>query len=628
MVRARGFADLERRVSSTLTHAAPGDAVSLSATHLLASRRTRLAVAAAGIALGLGGLVLVATSSHLLHPTEYGIVLANLVIGTTLVAVYWARRRPGNRVAVLLLGVALAGAFISLQGATNPLLHSIGVLFDPVLFVLAYVAVFSFPGGRLSSLVDRLLTAAMALVVVVGFLPWFFFSPVVAGGNPLAGCNASCPDNALMIADRPGIAGGLGEAEEYGATIVAAAIAVVFIWRLVVARRPRRRAALPVYLPTLLLTIPFSLFHANNAGLIGLTAPQAWRLGWVVNAGRATLAYGFALAIVQADLAAGGVFKRLMGRLSAGATVSELREVTARVLDDPTLDLAFRAGESAGYVDSRGNAFDPARVNAACSATPVLEDGRAVAYVVHDPELAADPELLGAAGRALLLALESGRLERELELKRSELLVSNARAAAAGEAERRRIEQDLHDGAQQHLIALRVKMELTRDLAVEDPRVADRLGALGEELEDVLRELRELAHGDYPPLLRDGGLAQALGTVARRSAHQVELDADGVGRYSPNVESAVYFCCLEGLQNVAKHAGADATARLRLWTADENVWFEIADDGAGCDPDRIALGNGLANMNERVAALEGTLAVESARGQGTMVRGYVSAAAA
>jgi signal transduction histidine kinase len=615
-------------VSNTLTHAAPGDAVSLSATHLLAFRRTRLSIAGAGIALGLGGLVLVATSDHLLHPTAYGIALANLVIGTTLVAVYWARRRPGNRIAVLLLGVALAGAFLSLQGASDPLLHSIGVLFDPVLFVLAYVAVFSFPGGRLSSLVDQLLTAAMAVVVLAAFLPWFFFSPVVAGGNPLAGCNAKCPENALMIADRPGVAGGLGQAEEYGATIVAAAIAVVFIWRLVVARRPRRRAAFPVYLPTLLLTVPFSFFHAYNAGLISLTAPQAWRLGWVVNAGRGTLAYGFALAIVQADLAAGGVFKRLMGRLSAGATVSELREVTTKVLDDPTLDLAFRAGHSAGYVDSRGDAFDPAHVNAARSATPVLEDGRAVAYVVHDPELAADPELLGAAGRALLLALESGRLERELELKTSELVVSNARAAAAGEAERRRIEQDLHDGAQQHLIALRVKMELARDLAAEDPRLADRLGALGEELEDVLRELRELAHGDYPPLLRDGGLAQALGTVARRSAHQVELDADGVGRYSPEVESAVYFCCLEALQNVGKHAGADATARLRLWTADEHVWFEIADDGAGCDPDRIARGNGLANMNERVAALEGTVAVESARGRGTTVRGYVAAEAA
>ena len=187
MVRARGFADLERRVSNTLTHAAPGDAVSLSATHLLAARRTRLAVAVAGIALGLGGLLIVATSDHLLHPTAYAIVLANLVIGTTLVAVYWAERRPANRIALLLLGVALAGAFLSLQGATSPLLHSVGVLFDPVLFVLTYVAVFSFPAGRLRSPVDRLLVAAMTAVVLAAFLPWFLLSRFVAGGSPLAG---------------------------------------------------------------------------------------------------------------------------------------------------------------------------------------------------------------------------------------------------------------------------------------------------------------------------------------------------------------------------------------------------------------------------------------------------------
>jgi signal transduction histidine kinase len=617
-------------MSSAMSGAVSADPIARRSTAapLLTGRRQRVAVAFVGVTAGLGALALVATSDHLLHPEAYGIVIANVVIGSVGVALYWAARRPGNRIALSLLALSAAAAGIGLQGASSPLLHSVGVLFDPVVFVLGYIVVFSFPDGRVSRPLERLLVVAMAIVVLVGFLPWFFFSPVVAGGNPLAGCNAACPHNALMIADRPGIAVGVGKAEEYATVAVAAAIVLALAYRLVSTTRPRVRASIPVYVPAFLLTIPFTLFHAYGAGWIQLSADDVWTLGWFVNAGRATLVYGLVFAILQADLAAGFVLKRMMARLSPNANAAELRTLMADALDDPSLELAFRVGRSHTYLDSRTEPIVPTYASTRDrSATPVERNGEPVAYIVHDAALGADPELLHAAGQALLLALEGGRLEQELRSKTAELLASKAEVIAAGEAERRRIEQDLHDGAQQHLIALRVKVELARELAAEDASLAAKLGDLGEELEDVLHELRALAQGGYPPLLREGGLEEALATVALRSPQCVDLEARGVGRYPREVESAVYFCCLEGLQNVAKHAGGDARATVRIWPDNGRLWFEISDDGAGCEPEASrGNGNGLANMSDRVGPFGGTLVVDSSPGAGTSVRGSVSTA--
>jgi len=617
-------------VASALSHAiAPSERVSSPESTLLARRVPRVVVASLGVSVGTAAFALLATSDHLLHPDAYGLAVANVVIGSVGVALYWAARRPGNRLVVPLLAYAGAAAVIGLQGAADPLLHSIGVLFDPVLFVLGYVVVFCFPEGRLSRRLERSLVAAMAVVVVVGFLPWFFFSPVVAGGNPLAGCNAACPHNALMIADRPGIASGLGDAEEYATVVVAVAIAAALLFRLARSTRPRRRASIPVYVPALLLTVPFAIFHAWGADWISLTADQGWKIGWLVNAGRATLAYGLALAILQADLAAGIVFKRVMSRLAAERhpDAADLRDTMADVLDDRSLELAFRVGRSPGYVDSRGRPADPAHP-AGRASTAVTRRGEPVAYLLHDRGLGADPELLGAAGQAVLLALESGRLERELEARTAELRDSRVEVAAAGDAERRRIEQDLHDGAQQHLIALRIKLELARELAA-DETLDGRLVDLGDELEDVLHELRALAHDGYPPVLRDGGLVHALSAAARRSARPVALQAQGVGRQTRAVESAVYFCCVEALQNVAKHAGDGVDTTVRIWSEENRLLFEVRDDGIGFDATAERNGgSGLANMSERVAPLGGAITVESVRGAGTCVRGSVSTAEA
>ena len=173
-------------------------------------------------------------------------------------------------------------------------------------------------------------------------------------------------------------------------------------------------------------------------------------------------------------------------------------------------------------------------------------------------------------------------------------------------------------------MALRIKVGLVSELAEADPQVAMRLEDLGTELEEILQELRDIARGLNPPVLREFGLGEALASVSRRSAAPPTLETTAVGRYAEEIETAVYFCCLEGLQNVGKHAGAAASAVVRLWERDGELVLEVEDDGAGCDLESAGTsGNGLTNMADRIAALGGALSVESTPGVGTKVRGSV-----
>jgi signal transduction histidine kinase len=204
----------------------------------------------------------------------------------------------------------------------------------------------------------------------------------------------------------------------------------------------------------------------------------------------------------------------------------------------------------------------------------------------------------------------------------TELHATRARVVTAGESERRKIERDLHDGAQQHLVALSIKVGLAREVA--DPEVGARLDAMGKELDEILEELRDLAHGRYPTVLRDLGLQPALVALVRRSVSRAKVEARAIGRYSEEVEAAVYFCCAESLQNIDKHAGLGPTAVIRLWEHDGRLFFEIVDDGAGFDVESARHpGHGLANVSERIAAHGGILVVESTPGRGTTVRANI-----
>ncbi len=242
-----------------------------------------------------------------------------------------------------------------------------------------------------------------------------------------------------------------------------------------------------------------------------------------------------------------------------------------------------------------------------------------------------DERVLAELARQVGLALHNVRLDSalqasldELRHKAEELQASRARIVAAADAERRRIERNLHDGAQQRLVALAVKLGLARRLADADPeQTKAMLDALREELRDAVDDLRSLAHGIYPPLLMDQGLGAALGSAAQRASIPTRVEADSIGRYPAELEAAVYFCCLEALQNAMKHAGPDATAVVRVWEEAGALRFQVADDGAGLDSASKGGGSGFLNMRDRLGAIGGWLQVESAPGAGTGVLGVV-----
>lgn len=210
----------------------------------------------------------------------------------------------------------------------------------------------------------------------------------------------------------------------------------------------------------------------------------------------------------------------------------------------------------------------------------------------------------------------------EVRRKAEELQASRARIVAAADAERRRIERNLHDGAQQHLAALAVQLRLAGKLAGDDVgKTKALLDELHQQLQDAVQELRNLAHGIYPPLLMERGLTAALSAAAKRSPLPTVVQTDSVGRYSTEAEATIYFCCLEALQNASKHAGEGATVTIDVKETAGELEFEVVDNGAGFDPQARGIGAGFVNMSDRLGALSGTLQVESAPGRGTRVAG-------
>lgn len=213
---------------------------------------------------------------------------------------------------------------------------------------------------------------------------------------------------------------------------------------------------------------------------------------------------------------------------------------------------------------------------------------------------------------------------QQLRVKAAELQASRTRLVAAADEERRRIERNLHDGAQQHLVALSVKVRLLEQLSEKDPERARALmGQLQDDVKAAVEELRSLAHGIYPPLLSSRGLGEALTAASRRASLPAHVEADGLRRYTPEVEAAAYFCCVEALQNAGKHAGVGASARIRLWENAAELHFEVADDGSGFESTGQSGGAGLTNMRDRLGAVGGTITVESAAGKGTRLSGMV-----
>jgi signal transduction histidine kinase len=253
-----------------------------------------------------------------------------------------------------------------------------------------------------------------------------------------------------------------------------------------------------------------------------------------------------------------------------------------------------------------------------------INDGNGhMAAIVHDPALRDQEHFVETVGAYALTEHENQRLAANVEESLQDLADSRARILAAADGERRRIERDLHDGAQQRLVALRIRLELAEDQMDQDPVKARTLiHALRDDVTDALDDVRSLAKGVYPSVLTDRGLADALRTIALRSPMPVTVNIEGNDRYAEDVEAAAYFCCLEALQNTAKYA-ADATAVSVSLHRNGDLRFEVRDDGPGFTEETADSGRGLLNMRDRVAAVGGKLDVRTAPGEGTCIVGHV-----
>jgi signal transduction histidine kinase len=312
-----------------------------------------------------------------------------------------------------------------------------------------------------------------------------------------------------------------------------------------------------------------------------------------------------------------GAVAELVHRLHGRPGGSELRDALARALDDPKLELAYWLPEAERYVDDHGKpvelpANDPGR-----AVTPIEHDGAAVAALIHDAALSEEPELVRGVGSAASLALLNQRLEADLTVRVEELHSSRSRLVAVSDAERRRLERDLHDGAQQRFVALALRLRLVRNQLADDEPPAALLDTAIEELAAGLKELRELARGIHPAILTDQGLDEALRGLAARTPVPVTVLELPEDRLPAAVETAAYFVIAEALTNVAKYASATA-ATVSVASVDGHAVIEISDDGVGgADPRG---GSGLRGLSERVAALDGELELDSPEGAGTTVR--------
>ena len=308
------------------------------------------------------------------------------------------------------------------------------------------------------------------------------------------------------------------------------------------------------------------------------------------------------------------------------------------VLTDRERPVVARAGVSgSAWASVWLPALLDGREQAQLRVAPISHAGELLGLIVAERGARADTfteeddRVLTELARQAGLAFHNSQLDSALQTtldalrkQADELRESRARIVASGDAERRRVERDLHDGAQQHLVALAINLRLTRDIVAEDPDGAsEMLGQLADDVQLTIKELRELAHGIYPPLLADNGLGDALRAAASRSPLKVLVTvADDIGRYPAEVEAAIYFSCLEALQNAAKHA-PDATVQLRLRSESGGLLFSVTDDGPGFDPAVARGGHGFVNMADRLGAIGGTVRWESRPGHGAAISGSV-----
>ena len=399
--------------------------------------------------------------------------------------------------------------------------------------------------------------------------------------------------------------------------IIFAAATLRLVWRIEQATRLMRRLLTPV--AAIAIARLLTLVAALGSRAIAPDSTVTLTLVWLIALALPAMACAFLVGLVRWRLFSAGAMERLATGLRAHPQPEDLRDALADAFEDPTLDVLYWIGDDdTGYwADAGGRPVDRATLEPARSVTEVLDGGRPVAAIVHDPALQADRAFIESASSYAVMTFDNHRLSVQTTALLSEISQSRSRIQRAADDERRRIEHDLHDGAQQRLVALRIKLELAAEDAAASNGHAALLRRLGQDVEDALDELRSLARGIYPaPLTR--GLVEALRSAALQAVLPTTVLAEGVGRYSREVETAAYFCCLEAMQNAGKHARGATALAIDLFD-NGSLLLEVRDDGAGFDVAQTPTGMGLTSMHDRIAAVGGRLEIESGPGRGTRV---------
>ena len=583
---------------------------------LLHEPRWQLATAVSAVLAAVVVAWVTLAADFLAHPEWLALQKADFILGPVFIGLYWLRRRPHSRFGPLLIAFGFVGVLYGLQSASEPWLFSAGLVWENVVGLAAYVLILTFPTGRLDGLAPKLILLVATFGAVLPAIVILLLLPQVGAGGSISGCRELCPENVLAIASDPALALDLWEIFRYVVIGVALATAALLIWRLVTGTAPQRRAlaiGASVALVFLLLQVAFHL--------IALLAPDATELqrvvAWAFAIARAAMWYGFLAALIAAQLFAARTLHRLVRESLQRPSLPELEAMLRKPLGDPGLRLAFLDTRSGSWIGEQPRP----QPEAGQSMTMVEHEGAPTVAIVHDAQLDDDPELLQTAGGVALLAADNAALETAWNDALRELRASRARIVRAGDTERRKLERDLHDGVQQRLVAIGIDMELTGELSGPASDVRRRLDGIVHNLDEALEELREIARGLYPPVLSDLGLVAALDRVQLRVGVPVEVHTTGVGRHPPEAESAVYYCCLEAIQNATKHGGAGTRVEVALVQGPSELTFRVTDDGVGFDASTVHAGAGLQNMRDRLGALDGRLSIVTAPGQGTRVVG-------
>jgi signal transduction histidine kinase len=537
----------------------------------------------------------------------FGPVIGAAFIGTGLLA-WW--RRPESRFGALMVAVGFSYCFSGLIVTTDSWPFIAGLSLIALPYAILFHVLLAFPSGHLASAGDRVLVGAAYLMGTVGWWACMVLEDSAAIGLPA---------NPLLIAHEPDLFSTLSRTRLAIVAALIVVLGIVLTLRWLQATASQRRALAPVYLSGGLVLALYAVWAVIGAADPGAPALENLERARVI--ALAAVPFAFLAGLARSRVAGAAALSELVARLGAGPTA--LRDAVADALGDPSLEVAYWLPERGEWVDAAGAPYTLPGPGSPRVCTPVERDGRSVAMFVHDAAVADERELVTAVGGAAALALENERLDAELRANVKELRASRARIVESADAARRRLERDLHDGAQQQLVAVALTLGAARARIDRDPTgAAELLDAAKVDLDAAIRDLRELARGIHPAVLSDRGLGPALEALAGRIPLPVEIAGIPDDRLPGPIEAAAYFVVAEAITNVARYAEA-THAEVEVSRENGRVCVRVSDDGVGgADP---AAGSGLRGLADRVAALDGRLEVSSPPGAGTTIRAVIPA---